>query len=419
MGGREKYLIDDRRTVLGLYLLGVLVAACNEPAGSPEPAMPEAPAVSVAQVVVKEVTEWDEFTGHIEAVETVEIRPRVAGYIERLGFREGAEIEKGDVLFVIDQRAFKAELMRAEADLARAEARSQLARAQIARARRLVAKRVISEDQFDERLAADAQATADIRAARAALAVAELNLEYTEVRSPIAGRAGRAMVRPGNLVSGGEMIPDATLLTTVVSLDPVHVYFECDEASYLRYGALARSGARPSSREAPNAVYVGLAGEDGFPHEGTMDFVDNRLDPETGTIRARAVLANRERHFTPGLFARVKLLGSGRFSALLVDDKAILTDQDRKYVYALGSGNTAERRDVKLGRIVDGLRVVIEGLKAGDTIIVHGVQKVFFPGMPVAPESIAMGDPPPPPAPPPAPAGDGGEPGAPAQEPGA
>jgi multidrug efflux system membrane fusion protein len=350
----------------------------------------------VAEVVVKEVTQWDEFTGHIEAVETVEIRPRVAGYIERFNFKEGQEVKKGEVLFVIDQRSFKAELMRAEAELARVRARSQLARAQAIRARKLVEKRVISEDEFDERMAADAQAKADIRAAEAAIAVAKLNLEFTEVRSPIDGRAGRALVRPGNLVSGGEMIPDATLLTTVVSLDPVYVYFEGDEQAYLRYGAMARHGERPSSREVANPVFVGLANEAGFPHEGRMNFVDNQLNPATGTIRARAVLDNKDRRFTPGLFARVKLLGSGKFSAVLVDDKAILTDQDRKYVYVLGPGNTAERRDVKLGRIIDGLRVVTEGLAADNKIIVHGVQKVFFPGMPVAPQTIGMGDPPPP-----------------------
>ena len=378
-----------------LGLMSVMVAGCSEPAASPETAAPPPPSVSVAEVVVKEVAQWDEFTGHIKAVETVEIRPRVAGYVERFNFQEGQEVKKGEVLFVIDQRPFKAELMRAEAELARARARSELARAQASRAERLVEKRVLSEDEFDERMAADAQAKADIRAAEAVVQVAKLNLEFTEVRSPINGRAGRALVRPGNLVSGGEMVPNATLLTTVVSLDPVYVYFEGDEQTYLRYGAMARNGARPSSREIANPVFVGLANDTGFPHQGRMDFVDNQLDPATGTIRARAVLDNQDRRFTPGLFARVKLLGSGKFSAVLVDDKAVLTDQDRTYVYVLGSGNTAERRDVRLGRMVEGLRVVTEGLAAGDRIIVHGVQKVLFPGMPVAPQTIGMGDPPP------------------------
>jgi RND family efflux transporter, MFP subunit len=398
LGERTKYLSlvfpVAFASLLFLGLLGALLAGCSQPTASPEPATSPPPAVSVAEVVVKEVTQWDEFIGHIEAVETVEIRPRVAGYIETINFEEGKEVKKGDLLFVIDRRPFKAELARAEAELARVRARLQLARAQATRAEKLLEKRVISEDEFDERVAADAQAKADIRAAGAAVQVAKLNLEFTEVRSPIDGRAGRALIRPGNLVSGGEMIPDATLLTTVVSLDPVYVYFEGDEQTYLRYGAMARNGERPSSREVANPVFVGLANEEGFPHEGRMNFVDNQLNPATGTIRARAVLDNQDRRFTPGLFARIKLLGSGKFSAVLVDDKAVLTDQDRNYVYMLGPGSTAERRDVKLGRIIDGLRVVTEGLAAGDKLIVHGVQKIFFPGMPVNAQTIVMGDPP-------------------------
>jgi multidrug efflux system membrane fusion protein len=195
----------------------------------------------VAEVVVKAVNQWDEFTGHIEAMETVEIQPQVAGYIEQFNFQEGQEVKKGEVLFVIDQR-----------------------------------------------LAAESQAKADILAAEAAADIATLNLDYTEVRSPIDGRAGRALVRPGNLVSGGEMVPEATLLTTVVSLDPVYVYFEGDEQTYLRYAAMARKGERPSSREVANPVFIGLADEEGFPHEARMNFVDNQLDPATGTIRVRA-----------------------------------------------------------------------------------------------------------------------------------
>ena len=191
------------------------------------------------------------------------------------------------------------------------------------------------------------------------------------------------------MTEGNLAQPDATLLTTVVSLDPVYVYFEGDEQIYLRSADLARRGAR-------NQVLVGLANEEGFPHEGYLDFVDNQVNPATGTIRGRAVVRNQNRVFTPGLFARVKLVGSGTFQALLVDDKAILTDQDRKYVYVLGPENRAVRRDVKLGRAIDGLRVVTDGVTAGDRIIVHGVQKVFFPGMPVQPQTIAMGDPPPP-----------------------
>lgn len=409
---------------LTVLLLGALVSGCKpngtahaqgaEGGGAPQ--MPP-PAVSAAEVVVREVAEWDEFTGRLEAVDSVSIQPRVAGYIESVNFKEGAEVKKGDVLFVIDQRPFKAELARAEAELARARARAQLADAQAARARQLLATNMISQDEADERYAAQTQAAADIRAAEANLAVAKLDMEYTVIRSPIDGRAGRALVTPGNLVSGGEMVPNATLLTTVVSLDPMYVYFDADEQTYLRYGAMARSGKRPSSREVANPVQIGLANEEGFPHEGRMDFVDNAVDPATGTIRARAVLDNHDRIFTPGLFARVRVIGSGKFQAILIDDKAVLTDQDRKYVYVLGPNNVAERRDIKPGRIVDGLRIVTEGLSAGDKVIIHGVQKVFFPGMPVAPQMIKMGDPPPPAAmggPPPAATGGAGTESAPA-----
>jgi multidrug efflux system membrane fusion protein len=372
--------------------------------GGGPPQMPP-PAVSVAAVVERNVTQWDEFTGRVGAVESVEVRPRVAGNIESVNFKEGAEVKKGDVLFIIDQRSFKAQLAKAQADLARAHAEAQLAEAQAARARALLQTHTMSQSDVDEKNAARSQAEADIRAGEATLQMAQLNLDYTEIRAPIDGRVGRALVTAGNLVSGGEMVPQATLLTTIVSLDPVYVYFDGDEQTYLRYGAMARSGERPSSRTTPNPVWVGLANEDGFPHQGHMDFVDNQLDPATGTIRVRAVLDNKDRMFTPGLFARVRLLGSGEFKAMLIDDRAVLTDQDRRYVYVLGPNNIALRKDVKLGRMVEGLRVVNEGLATGDKVIVHGVQKVFFPGMPVAPQEIKMGDPPPPPPAPGATAG--------------
>ncbi len=367
-----------------------LITGCTDGGTVPAPSVPP-PAVSVAEVVSKVVTQWDEFTGHIEAVETVQVQPRVAGYVESVRFEEGEEVQKGDVRFIIDPRPFKARLASAEAELARARSRAQLAQLRALRAKKLLAKRVISEDEYDERVATAAQAQADLRAAEAAVEVARLDLEYSEVRSPIAGRTGRALVTAGNLVSGGDMIPTATLLTTVVSLDPVYVYFQSDEQTYLRYAAGAQSGAGTAAHR----VLVGLANEADFPHQGRLDFIDNQVDPATGTIRARAVLDNRSRLFTPGLFARIKLLDSDSFPALLVDDQAILTDQDRKFVYVLGANNTAERRDVTIGRMVDRLRIVARGLASGDRVIVHGVQKVFFSGMPVAPQPIDMGSPPP------------------------
>jgi multidrug efflux system membrane fusion protein len=374
---------------IGLFAL-VAVAGCRGEAAS-EP-MPPPPEVSVATVLVKEVRPWDEFTGHIEAVETVELRPRVSGYIDRVNYVEGGEVTKGDVLFVIDQRTYRAELARAEAELARAETQAELARSEGVRAKKLAEARAISTEELDQRTSALAQAESNIRVAQSAVDVAKLDLEFTEVRAPISGRAGRALVTPGNLVSTQ---PNATLLTTIVSLDPVYVYFEGDERSYLRYNAMSRSGERASSRDVRNPVRVGLAGDAGYPHDGEMDFMDNQVNPDTGTIRARAVLRNPDRMFTPGLFARVQLAGSDTFRAMLIDDKAVLTDQDRKYVYIVGEDGSAQRRDVQLGRMIDGLRVVASGLEPEDRVIVHGVQKIFMPGMPVDAQVIAMGDPPP------------------------
>jgi membrane fusion protein, multidrug efflux system len=338
-------------------------------------------------VLAKPVHQWDEFTGRVAAVESVELRPRVSGYVHRVAYQEGQEVRKGDLLFVIDPRPYKAALDRAQADLERARSESRLAQAQDARAQTLIEAKAISREEFETRKAATSGTNASVRAAEAAVASAQLDLQFTQVRSPISGRAGRALVTEGNLAQA-----DATLLTTVVSQDPVFVYFESDEQSFLRYAELARKGERDDTE---NPVRVGLASDIGYPHEGTVDFVDNQVDPRTGTIRARAVLRNPDRVFTPGLYARVQLQGTGEFKAMLIDDKAVLTDQDRKYVYVLGPKNEAVRKDVVLGRNIDGLRVVQSGLTAADKVIVHGVQKIFFPGMPVSPKQIAMGAPPP------------------------
>lgn len=365
------------------------LAGCSSKA-APNAGMPPPPEVSIASVVSKSVHQWDEFSGHVAAVESVELRPRVSGYVERVAYQEGQEVRKGDLLFVIDPRPYRAALDRAQADLERARSESRLAQAQDARAQSLIEAKAISREEFDQRRAATSGTGASVRAAEAAVAAARLNLQFTEVRSPISGRAGRALVTVGNLAQA-----DATQLTSVVSQDPVFVYFESDEQSLLRYGDMARKGERSSTK---NPVRVGLSSENGYPHEGTVDFVDNQVDPKTGTIRARAVLKNPDHLFTPGLFARVQLQGSGEFNALLIDDAAVLTDQDRKYVYVIGPNNTAVRKDVVLGRSIDGLRVVESGLTVADKVVVHGVQKVFMPGMPVKPVQIAMGAPPPRPA---------------------
>ena len=364
------------------------LAACGgEGAGESPPAFPPTE-VSVARVAERAVTDWDEFNGRVEAVHRVEVRPRVAGYLDGVHFREGGLVEEGDLLFTIDAREYEAAVARAEADLARARTRAQLAEEELARSERLAEARAVSREEIEQRRSEARQARADISASEATLNEAQLALEFATIRSPIAGRVGEAIVRPGNLVAPGE-----TLLTTVVSVDPVYVVFEGDEHIYLKYQGQARSGDRPSSREVRNPVRVGLINEEGFPHQGEMDFVDNELNPATGTIRGRALLPNPDGVFTPGLFARVRLLGSREYSALLIHDLAILTDQDRKYVYVVGEGNVAERRDVTLGRSFDGLRVVFDGLTANDRVVVNGVRKIFFPGAPLAPVEVSMDTP--------------------------
>ena len=374
-----------RSLALALATAAALAAAGCTSQAETGPAMPPPPEVSVAPVLTKPVGQWDDFTGRVAAVDTVELRPRVSGYIERVAFTEGQEVRKGDLLFTIDPRRYRANLDRALAELDRARSEARLAQAQDRRAQTLIDAKAISREEFEGRRASSAQGNAAVRAAEAAVEAARLELQYTQVRAPISGRVGRALVTRGNLAQA-----DSTLLATVVSVDPVHVYFETDEQAYLHYKQLERDGRGG----AQSTVRIGLADEDGHPHEGRLDFVDNQVDPRTGTIRARAVVADPDRRFTPGLFARVQLQGGTAAPAMLVDDKAVLTDQDRKYVYVLGPHNTAQRKDVTLGRQVDGLRVVTAGLSPKDRVIVHGVQKVFMPGMPVAPKPIAMGAPP-------------------------
>lgn len=372
--------------VIAMFAGLVVLTGCESQADSQEGAGegPPPPQVSVAQVLVEDVELWDAFTGRIEAVETVDLRPRVSGYIESVNYTEGQEVEKGDVLFVIDPRPYRAELERAEAELQRARARAELARSEAARAEALAQSRSISREELDQRRAAAATAEADILAAQAIAETARLNMAFTEVRAPIAGRAGRALVTPGNLVS------EATPLTRLVALDRVHVHFHSDELTYLHYDAMARNAGQASLRDGGVPVRVGLANDEDYPYRGVVDFVDNHLDAEAGTILTRAVLDNSEGRFAPGMYARVQLLAGSAEDSLLIDDKAVLTDQDRKYVYVVDAEGRAMRRDVQLGRMVDGLRVVTAGLEAGDQVVVSGAQRIFFPGMPVAAESVDM-----------------------------
>lgn len=370
-------------------LLVLLASACGSsaPHGGPPPA-----GVNVAEVVQKKVREWDDFTGRLEAPERVEIRPRVTGYLAEVAFDEGALVKSGDLLFRIDDREYRAAVARAEAEVARTQAASEVARTRAQRVDRLLQAQAISTEDADSRAAEYRQALAAVQGAQAALETARIDLGFTRITAPADGRVSRALVRPGNLVqSGGGGEP--TLLTTLVSVDPLHVVFQGDERIYLKYQRLNRSGLRPSSREARNPVRVALADESDYPHDGYMDFVDNAIDPQTGTITGRAVIPNPDGDLTPGMFVRLKLLGSGEYEALLIHERAIMTDQDRRYVYVVGEGNTAQRKDVVLGARVEGLRVVQSGLSPGDLVVVNGTQKIFFPGMPLQPTTVPMDDP--------------------------
>ena len=368
----------------GILCAAALLGGCGKSGEAGQ--APPPPQVSVATVLEKRVKDWDEFTGRFQAVETVEIRPRVSGYIDRVAFKEGGLVKSGDLLFVIDPRPYQAEYDRAAADLKRYKTALELARIESVRVQRLRQSGAVSQEELDERTSTVAQAEANAAGAQAALESAQLNLGFTRVTSPIAGRVSRAEVTRGNLVTGGNN--GGTLLSSVVSMDPIYLYFDSDEQAYLRYTKMARYGQRSS--DAPNPVQVGLANEEGFPHPGRVDFIDNQLNPQTGTIRARAVLDNKDGQFTPGLFARVQLLGSDEYNAILIDDRAVNTDQSQKYVFLLGADNKIEYRKVTLGRVVDGLRVVREGLKTGDTIVVNGAQRVH-PGVTVTPQRVAMG----------------------------
>jgi RND family efflux transporter MFP subunit len=377
-----------RWTLVATAAIAVVQAGCGRSGGAAQGGPPPPPQVSVAAVVEKRVKDWDEFTGRFQAVETVEIRPRVSGYIDKVAFKEGGLVKQGDLLFVIDPRPYQADYDRAAADLKRYKTALELARIESTRVQRLRESGAVSQEELDERTSTVAQAEANAAGAQAAVESAGLNMSFTRVTSPITGRVSRAEVTRGNLVTGGNN--GGTLLSSVVSMDPIYLYFDGDEQAYLRYQQMGRAGERTSSRDAPNPVHIGLANEEGFPHTGSMDFVDNQLNPQTGTIRARAVFDNKDGRFTPGLFARVQLVGSDDYNAILIDDRAVNTDQSQKYVFLLGPDNKVEYRRVKLGRVIDGLRIVREGLKAGDVIVVNGAQRVH-PGLTVTPQRVTMG----------------------------
>ncbi len=344
-------------------------------AGGAPPAAP----VSVAEVITRQVSEQREFSGLVEAIDRAQLRPRVSGYIDRVQLKPGALVKKGDVLFVIDQRPYQAEVARAEAAAASSQAKLDLARTEQARSKRLLAENAIAQRDYDERNSTVSQLDAGARADQAALRTARLNLEWTTIRAPFDGRVGKAEVTVGNLVDGN------TVLTSVVSANPMYVSFNGDETTYLQVGKLARSN--PSALK----VRIGLANEQGFPHAGRLEFVDNQIDPQAGSVRMRAVIDNKDGLLTPGLFARVQVGedASTGAASTLVAERAIGTDQNRKFVYVVAANNIPEYRPVQLGTTVGPLRVVSSGLKAGDKVVVDGLQRVR-PGAPVAPQVVPM-----------------------------
>ena len=352
------------------------LSGCNA-SEAQEAAAETPPEVTVAEVLVKPLRDWDEFTGRLEAVNSVEIRPRVGGYIEAVHFEEGSRVRKGQLLFQIDPRPYRAEVGRLTAEQQRARAQAELAKANRDRAQRLLDQNAIAREEYDRLATAATAAAAEVGAVDASLEAARLNLEFTRITAPIDGRVSRAMITAGNLVDS------SALLTTLVSDDPIYASFDADEQTYLRYSRNGADGDKP--------VFMGLVNEQGYPRQGHLDFIDNRLDPRTGTIRGRAVFANADGALTPGLFARVRLVAGEQRERVLIDDRAIGADLGKKFVLALTPDNRIEYRVVTLGAAVDGLRIVESGLAKGDVIVVNGLQHAK-PGETVTPLRAAMGN---------------------------
>jgi RND family efflux transporter MFP subunit len=370
-----------------IVLLAVTLSGCGDK--PPPQAAAGPPPVTVAQPTKRTVTDWDEFTGRFEAVEEVQVRARVGGFVTNVEFKDGDMVHAGDLLYIIDPRPFEAVATQADGQLADARAKAELAKRDLDRGLTLVETSAVSEQVVDQRRQALQAAHAAETIASGTLKAAQLNIEFTHVLAPIAGRVSRHLVSIGNLVQGSDN-GASTLLTSVVSMDPIYIYFDVDEATYLRNNKLWFEGKRPSSRDTPNPVQVTLIGETKATHEGHMDFLDNRLDVSTGTLRSRAVIPNQDLSILPGQFGRVRLIGSSPYEALLLPDTAIATDQSRKIVFVVKDDDTVEARAVVLGPLDEGLRVVREGLKPEDKVIVDGIQRARI-GAKVAPHMTQIG----------------------------
>jgi multidrug efflux system membrane fusion protein len=377
--------VVQRRLMLtiGIAILAGMNGGCSS---SAQPKAPAPVEVSVAEVICKQLGDSDEFTGRLEPVNSVEVRPRVSGYLQSVHFKEGAIVRQGDLLFQIDPRPFQAEVDRLKGELSQAKAQRSRAQSDFERAERLHNNDGMSAEEYDRRAAVRNEAEARIASTEGALRGAELNLEFTRVTAPITGRVGRAEITEGNLVESGAA--QVRPLTTLVSLDPIYVYFDVDEQTYLKYARLTQSH-KASSHDLRGAALLGLADEDAFPHVGQVSFVDNQVSSSTGTIRLRATFANKNLALTPGLFARIRLQGGEAHSGCLARDEAVVTDLNQKYVFVLGKDNMLSYRPVKLGPITEGLRVVRDGLHEGDVIVVSGLQRVR-PGAVVTPKKVSM-----------------------------
>jgi membrane fusion protein, multidrug efflux system len=362
--------------ILALLITSAWLSACGKAAeaqGGPPPAAP----VSVAPAVQRTVSDSEEFSGRLEATEFVELRPRVAGTIDKVHFSDGAMVSKGQLLFTIDPRPFAAEVARAQSQLVAAKTRAELANTEVTRAQKLLDAKAVSRQEFDQLNAGSRTSDADIKTAEAALRVARLNLDFSSVRAPIAGRASRAGVTAGNLVN------EQVVLTTIAGVSKVYAYFDGSEQTYLRI---------KGTNERSPAVRMGLTNETGFPHEGKVDFVDNRLNPQTGAVRMRASFDNPKGQFTPGLAARLMMSTSAPYSAVMVPEAAIGTDQSKKFVYVVAGDGKPQFREIKPGALLDGMRVVSgDSVKAGENVIVDGLQRVI-PGMPVAPQVLSVNE---------------------------
>jgi multidrug efflux system membrane fusion protein len=376
---------------LALLAIGAIGAGCDQastsqaPPGAKTAAPP--PVVAVSQPAEREIVEWDEYTGRFDAVETVEVRARVSGHLVEVRFKDGQPVKRGDVLFEIDRRPFERALEQARAELFAANTKVENANLDIVRGRPLVERKIISDKTFDDRMSIMRDAQAAVKVAEAKVKSAELDLSFTRIDSPIDGIISRTLVTAGNWVSAGGAA-NATLLTTIVSQDPIYIYFDMSENNYLKYKRLAERGVGAGAADGA-AVEIALPDERGFPHRARLDFMDNRLDQGTATLRARAVMANPAGFFSPGQFARVRLTGTAPYKAILLPDEAIGTDQTNKYVYVVADDGMVARRNIRPGPLHDGLRIVREGLSAGDWVITRGLQRAR-PGQKVTPKREAL-----------------------------